>query len=113
VFARLSWRRVVTSQTRNQMHRAHVELRAASGGQANLLVHVGVPLEVRQQRDRKGLYASARAGLVPNFAGVSDPYEPPADAEVVLRMDQLSEKEAAHAVMLHLEREGWVGAART
>ena len=45
-----------------------------------VLVHVDTPLEVCEQRDRKGLYAKARAGVVPHFTGVSDPYEPPTDA---------------------------------
>src|SRR4051812_1299514 len=49
-----------------------------------LLVHVSTPLEVAEQRDVKGLYAKARAGEIPHFTGVSDPYEPPSRAEVVL-----------------------------
>src|SRR3954469_15873269 len=49
-----------------------------------LLVHVSTPLEVAEQRDVKGLYAKARAGEIPSFTGVSDPYEPPSRAEVVL-----------------------------
>jgi adenylylsulfate kinase-like enzyme len=47
-------------------------------------VHVATPLEVAEQRDVKGLYAKARAGEIPHFTGVSDPYEPPSRAEVVL-----------------------------
>src|ERR687885_772742 len=49
-----------------------------------LLVHVSTPLEVVEQRDVKGLYARARAGEIPQFTGISDPYEPPARAEVVI-----------------------------
>src|SRR3954447_12712747 len=49
-----------------------------------LLVHVATPLEVAEQRDVKGLYAKSRAGEIPHFTGVSDPYEPPSRAEVVL-----------------------------
>ena len=49
-----------------------------------LLVHVATPLEVAEQRDVKGLYAKARAGEIPYFTGVSDPYEPPLRAEVVI-----------------------------
>ena len=48
------------------------------------LVHVATPLEVCEQRDRKGLYAKARAGLIPHFTGISDPYEEPNDAELVV-----------------------------
>ncbi|MGE0361299.1 MAG: adenylyl-sulfate kinase [Vicinamibacterales bacterium] len=50
-------------------------------------VHVDTPLEVCEARDVKGLYARARAGEVPEFTGISSPYEPPADPAVVLRHD--------------------------
>ena len=49
-----------------------------------LLVHVATPLEECERRDRKGLYAKARAGLIPEFTGVSDPYEEPDDADLVI-----------------------------
>ena len=49
-----------------------------------LLVHLSTPLEVCEQRDVKGLYAQARAGKIPGFTGVSDPYEPPARAELTV-----------------------------
>jgi sulfate adenylyltransferase len=49
-----------------------------------VLVHLATPLEVCEQRDVKGLYAKARAGEIPGFTGVSDPYEAPSRAEVVL-----------------------------
>ena len=47
-----------------------------------LLVHVATPLEECERRDRKGLYAKARAGLIPEFTGISDPYEEPDDADL-------------------------------
>jgi adenylyl-sulfate kinase len=49
-----------------------------------VLVHLSTPLEVCEQRDVKGLYAKARVGKIPEFTGVSDPYEPPTRAEVVV-----------------------------
>jgi sulfate adenylyltransferase len=49
-----------------------------------VMVHLSTPLEVCEQRDVKGLYAKARAGEIPQFTGVSDPYEPPARAEVTI-----------------------------
>jgi sulfate adenylyltransferase len=49
-----------------------------------LLVHVATPLEVVEQRDVKGLYARARAGEIPQFTGISDPYEPPVRAELTI-----------------------------
>jgi len=73
-----------------------------------VLVHVDTPLEVCEQRDRKGLYAKARAGLIPEFTGISDPYEAPADAEIVLDTTALTPEEAAQEILLHLEREGYL-----
>jgi sulfate adenylyltransferase len=49
-----------------------------------LLVHVNTPMTVCESRDPKGLYAKARAGLISHFTGVSDPYEPPSDADIVI-----------------------------
>ncbi len=75
-----------------------------------VLVHLSTTLEVCEQRDRKGLYAKARAGLVPEFTGISDPYEPPDDAEVVIDTADLTPEEAAQKIVLHLKREGHIGA---
>jgi sulfate adenylyltransferase len=75
-----------------------------------ILVHAATTIEVCEQRDRKGLYAKARAGIVKEFTGISDPYEAPTDAEVVIDTAKLSPEEAAQAILLHLEREGFVGA---
>ena len=74
-----------------------------------ILVHVATPLEVCEQRDRKGLYAKARAGILKEFTGISDPYEEPKDAEVVINTTDLSPEEAAQEIILHLEREGFIG----
>ncbi len=74
-----------------------------------ILVHVDAPLEVCEQRDRKGLYAKARAGLIKEFTGVSDPYEPPEDADVVIDTTDSTPEEAAQRIILHLEREGFFG----
>jgi sulfate adenylyltransferase len=73
-----------------------------------VLVYVSTPLEICEQRDRKGLYAKARAGIVPQFTGVSDPYEAPTDAAVVVDAATSSVEEAAAAVLDHLRREGYV-----
>jgi sulfate adenylyltransferase len=74
-----------------------------------LLVHVATALEVCEERDRKGLYAKARSGALKEFTGISDPYEPPADAEVVIDTAQLTAEEAAQQIILHLEAEGYIG----
>lgn len=83
--------------------RAMIEL---AGG--FVLVHVATPLEVCEQRDRKGLYAKARAGILPNFTGISDPYEPPSDAEVVIDTTQMSSEEAVQQILRYLEIEGYL-----
>jgi sulfate adenylyltransferase len=75
-----------------------------------VLVHIATPLEVCEARDRKGLYAKARAGIVKEFTGISDPYEAPDDAELVIDTSEVSPDEAAQQIILHLEREGYVGA---
>jgi sulfate adenylyltransferase len=74
-----------------------------------VLVHVATPLEVCEQRDRKGLYAKARAGVVQQFTGISDPYEAPEDAEVALDTSDMTPEEAAQTIILHLERQGYIG----
>ncbi len=76
-----------------------------------ILVHVATSVEVCEQRDRKGLYAKARAGILKEFTGISDPYEVPADAEVTINTGELSPEEAAQEIILHLEREGFIGTA--
>ena len=75
-----------------------------------ILVHIATPVEVCEQRDRKGLYAKARAGIIKEFTGISDPYEEPKDAEVVINTAELTPEEAAQEIILHLEREGFIGA---
>jgi sulfate adenylyltransferase len=78
-----------------------------------VLVHVATPLEECERRDRKGLYAKARAGLIPEFTGVSDPYEEPdpaVDGGADLRLDTtgLEPDEAVARVLDLLEKGGWV-----
>ena len=75
-----------------------------------VLVHVATPLAVCEARDVKGLYARARAGLVPQFTGISDPYEEPDDADVVVDTSQLTERAALDVVLAHLRAGGWLQA---
>ncbi len=77
-----------------------------------LLIHVATPVEVCEARDRKGLYAKARAGLIDHFTGVSDPYEEPADADLVIDTSQLNRQEATAAVLGLLTSGGWLPAAQ-
>jgi sulfate adenylyltransferase len=74
-----------------------------------VLVHIATMIETCEQRDRKGLYAKARAGVLKQFTGISDPYEAPTDADVVIDTADLSPEEAAQEIFLHLEREGYIG----
>ena len=74
-----------------------------------ILVHIATSVETCEQRDRKGLYAKARAGILKEFTGISDPYEEPKDADVVINTADLSPEEAAQQIILHLEREGFIG----
>jgi sulfate adenylyltransferase len=73
-----------------------------------VLVHVSTPLAVCEARDRKGLYAKARAGLITSFSGVSDPYEEPADAAVTLDTSLVSRRDAVATVLAYLSRGGWL-----
>jgi len=72
------------------------------------LIHVATPVEVCEARDRKGLYAKARAGLIDQFTGVSDPYEEPTDAELVIDTAVVSRPEAVQAVLRMLTAGGWL-----
>ncbi|WP_448383186.1 bifunctional sulfate adenylyltransferase/adenylylsulfate kinase [Desulfosoma sp.] len=71
-------------------------------------VYVATPLEVCESRDRKGLYAKARAGLIKGFTGIDDPYEPPQAPEVIIDTTELTPDEAAQEVLLYLERAGYI-----
>ena len=73
-----------------------------------ILVHLSTPLDVCESRDRKGLYAKARSGLLKEFTGVSDPYEVPERAEVRIDTSRLSAEAAADLVLLHLRAEGYL-----
>ncbi len=69
-------------------------------------VFVNAPLETCEQRDVKGLYAKARRGEIPEFTGVSAPYESPADPDVEVRTDLLEVGECVSRIVDHLRRTG-------
>ena len=75
-----------------------------------VLVHVATPLEVCEARDRKGMYAKARAGIIKEFTGISDPYEVPEDADVVIDTSDLAPVAATREVLLYLARQGYISA---
>jgi adenylylsulfate kinase len=68
--------------------RADVKRRAAAAGVAFLEIFVNAPLATVAERDVKGLYKRAMAGEIPNFTGVSDPYEPPPSPTLEVRTDR-------------------------
>lgn len=65
-------------------------------------VYVNTPLEICMQRDPKGLYRKAIAGELPNFTGISDPYEPPISPELELHGDEHSPEHLADDVVRYL-----------
>lgn len=71
-------------------------------------VHVATPLEVCEQRDRKGLYAKARAGLVKGVTGVTDPYIPPSNPELTIDTTDITPMEAVQEILLYLEEQGYL-----
>ncbi|MGY2715471.1 adenylylsulfate kinase [Thermostichus sp. MS-CIW-21] len=71
-------------------------------------VFVDAPLEVCEQRDVKGLYRKARAGLIRHFTGIDDPYEPPEYPEVVCKTAEQSISECIDLVMQSLRSHGYL-----
>lgn len=73
------------------------------------LVHVATPLEECEARDRKGLYAQARAGIIKGFTGIDDPYEEPTDAEITFTTLSESPEDAADQIIARLRADGYLG----
>jgi sulfate adenylyltransferase len=90
-------------ETRQQV-RAMVD----DAGGAFFLVHVATPLEECERRDRKGLYARARAGEIPEFTGISSPYEEPRDADVKVDTTGRSVQDALGDVLAGLRDAGYL-----
>ncbi len=83
-------------------------LRALMGEGDFVEVHVAAPLEVCEARDPKGLYKRARAGEIPEFTGVTAPYEAPETPEVILHTDQEDAEACASRVVTWLEAHGYL-----
>jgi len=88
--------------------RKHVRADVETAGGAFFLVHVATPLEECERRDRKGLYAKARAGEIPEFTGISSPYEEPEDAAVRVDTTGRSIDDALNDVLVALREAGYV-----
>jgi sulfate adenylyltransferase len=81
---------------------------ARAAGAGFVLVYMSTPIEECERRDRKGLYARARAGRLAGMTGVDDPYEIPPRPDLVLDASRLSVNEAVSAVLRHLGSRGWI-----
>ncbi len=95
VVAAISPYRAVRNEARNSIQRF-------------IEVFVDCPLDVLIQRDVKGLYVRALRGEIANFTGVSDPYEPPENPEVVLHTDRETVEESVNKILLVLETQGYL-----
>jgi len=71
-------------------------------------IHVSTPLEICEARDRKGLYAKARKGIIPEFTGISDPYEIPKKPELDIDTSEITPLEASQEVILYLFQKGFL-----
>ena len=76
-------------------------------------IYVATPIETCESRDRKGLYAKARAGLIPEFTGVSDPYEVPEHPELAIDTTNMGIEEAIQQILQKMEQEGYLREATT
>ena len=90
-------------------HGSRRQVRQAIEGVGGFIeIHVATSLEVCEGRDRKGLYAKARAGLIKGYTGIDDPYEVPEHPEMVIDTQFLSAELAAHRIVVKLESLGFI-----
>jgi len=88
---------------------ARKDARKAIGAEGGfVLVHLSTPVAVCEARDPKGLYAKARAGEVQHFTGVSDPYEAPTDAELVIDTSTVTPAAAVDSILAYLAKQGFL-----
>lgn len=87
-------------QDRDKVRDLHVQ-----SNQPFYEVFIDTSLALCEQRDVKGLYKKARAGVIPQFTGVSDVYEPPEDAEIVINGDKISIEDAVDTVLQQLMKD--------
>ena len=71
-------------------------------------VHVSTPLEVCEQRDRKGLYAKARSGKVKGVTGITDPYHSPQNPDITIDTSSVTPMEAVQEILLYLQQQGYL-----
>lgn len=90
----------------DEPRRANRSLISRYGGYIE--VYVSTPLEVCEQRDRKGLYARARAGVVSGVTGVTDPYIAPTNPDITIDTSNITPLEAVQEIMLYLREQGYI-----
>jgi sulfate adenylyltransferase len=73
-----------------------------------LEVYVATPIEICEKRDRKGMYAKARAGLIKGYTGIDDPYEEPQNPELRIDTSNIAPDEAAQQILLALQQKGFI-----
>ena len=89
-----------------ESRQANRELISQYGGYIE--VYVSTPLEVCESRDRKGLYAKARAGKVKGVTGITDPYIPPSNPELTIDTSTVTPMEAVQEILLYLQKQGYI-----
>jgi adenylylsulfate kinase len=99
ITAAISPYREIRNEARELMDRRFIE------------VYAQAPLEVCEERDVKGLYAKARSGEIKEFTGISDPYEPPENPEILIETDKQSPEESARQILVFLEEHELIPAA--
>lgn len=72
-------------------------------------VYVQCPIEKCEQRDPKGLYKKARKGLIPEFTGISSPYEEPVEPELIVPSHLLTVEESVDRIIQYLQDRNWIG----
>lgn len=85
---------------------ANRELISSCGGYIE--VYVSTPLAVCENRDRKGLYAKARAGIIKGVTGITDPYDPPKNPDIVIDTTEITPMEAVQEILLYLQQQGYI-----
>jgi adenylylsulfate kinase len=92
-------------ETREQVRKMH------DGNSTFLECFIATSLEACEERDVKGLYAKARSGEIPEFTGVSDPYEEPENPEIRVETEGKTPEESAEEILAYLESEGLIPAS--
>ena len=83
-------------------------VRALAGEGEFIEVFIDTPLAVCESRDPKGLYQKARKGEIPNFTGISSPYEAPKKPEIHVKTENLGIDESAEQIVAYLEKKGYL-----